>query len=48
MAGQKYPGAVGPSAQLKDRKSAAVRSINWRMRAIDDPSEPNRVVLEPV
>ncbi|WP_395652558.1 packaged DNA stabilization protein [Brevundimonas sp.] len=48
MAGNKFPGAIGPSAQTKDRKASAGRTINWRMRVVDGPAEPNQIVLEPV
>lgn len=48
MSGQKFQGAIGPSAQLKDRKAAAGRSINWRMRDVEGDGGPNAVVLEPV
>lgn len=48
MAGQKYQGAIGASSQLRDKKSAVGRAINWRLRVVDDDAEPNRVVLEPV
>lgn len=48
MAGQKFPGVIGPSAQLQDRKTSVQRSINWRLRAVDGPNESDQVVLEPV
>lgn len=43
MAGKKYVPAIGPSGQLKDRKSAIQRSVNLRLRMVD-----SQLVLEGV
>lgn len=48
MAGSRFVPAVGPSYQLADRKSSVQRSMNLRLRAIEEGGDDNTLVLEPI